>query len=298
MATVLTVNSLSGVISPQLNYTYKFAEQLTSDSVFFSNHFAYNKYEIFKNLQDAAISKNNIAFLTDFIELSSVLKERQTTLTISSMPSLLYLKQQSGSLYVNLQGTDLIGKASSKTPLFFVLVGNNRVEIRTSINDRLEVSKSYPYKVYTAKKATSEEQLERQRFDIDMSDSKLTLRTNTEEGPRFIAFDCSSTLRATGLTMNNVSTNNYLFEAEPISRAELVKGTQFEMDFVKYFNKFESSGNKKNVFIEESERTNTHWLVTTTLNQLANNPENVNVNIMPLKTNFTPAGTFLTKPNE
>ena len=298
MATVLTINSLSGVISPELNYDYNFTEQLEGNSIFFSNHFAYNKYEIFKNLQDAVISKNNIAFLTDFVELSSVLKERQTTLNVSSMPSLLFLKQQNGSLYVNLQGNNLVGKSGSKTPLFFVLVGDNRVEIRTSIEDRLEVSKSYPYKVYTAKKATSEEQLERQRFDIDMSGTKLTLRTNTIEGPRYLAFDCTATMRATGLILNNASTNNYLFEAEPISRAELVKGTQFEMEFVKYFNKFESAGNKKNVYIEESDRTNTHWLVTTTLKQLADNPESVNVNIMPLKTNFAPDGTFLTKPNE
>lgn len=298
MATVLTINSLSGVISPELNYDYKFTEQLDGDSVFFFNNFAYNKYKIFKNLQDAAISKNNIAFLTDFVELSSVLKEQQTTLNVSSMPSLLYLKQQSGSFYVNLQGTELVGKSNSKTPLFFVLVGDNRIEIRTSIEDRLEVSKSYPYKVYTAKKATSEEQLERQRFDIDMSGTKLTLRTNTAEGPRYLAFDCASTLRATGLMLNNAFVNNYLFEAESISRAELIKGTQFEMEFVKYFNQFESAGNKKNVYIEESDRTNTHWLVTTTLKQLANNPESVNVNIMPLKTNFAPDGTFLTKPNE
>ena len=86
MATVLTTNSLSGVISPELNYTYKSVEQLDGDSVFFSNQLAYNRHEIFKNLQDASISKNNIVFLTDSVELSSVLKERQTTLTVSSMP--------------------------------------------------------------------------------------------------------------------------------------------------------------------------------------------------------------------
>jgi hypothetical protein len=70
------------------------------------------------------------------------------------------------------------------------------------------------------------------------------------------------------------------------------------MVHLKYFNQFESSRIKKNVYIQESDFANTHWLVTTTIEQLVNNTNDVNINIMPLRTNFTPAGTFLTKPNE
>lgn len=298
MATVVTFNSLSGVTAPELNYTYKFSEELNKESIFFSNQFAYNKYEIFKNLQDAAISKHNIAFLTDQLQLSSAFEEQPMTLTISSMPSLVHLKQLSGSLYFHLNGTDVIGNSSLKTPMFFVLTEDNQVEIRVSIDSCLEVSKEYPYKIYKAKRATLEEQIKRQRFELDVSGSTLTLKANTSEGSRFVAFDCSSKLRATGLMLNDVSTNNYLFSAVPISRAELNKGTQAEMEFIKYFNTFETLGNKKNVYIQESETTNTHWLITTTLNQVAKSSNGVNVNLMPLKTNFTPTGTFLTKPNE
>jgi len=299
MPSSTSFNSLSGVVSSQLNYTHKVSEELNEESIYFSNGLSYNRYSLLSNLKDAAISKNNIVFLTDSIELSSCFKQPQTLLTLSTIPSLVYLKQASGNLYVGLDGTDVKGKQTvDKIPLFIVLVEPNRVEIRTSKYERLEVSKSYPYKVYNARKATTEEQLARQRFEIDVSDNKLTIKTFTAEGPRFLAFDCFSNLNAAGLVMNDVSINDYLFEAESISRSELTRGTSFSMEQIKYFNQFESSGNKKNVFIEESKSAPTHWLVTTTLDQLINNTSNVNVNIMPLKTNFTPSGTFLTKPNE
>jgi hypothetical protein len=299
MSSSTSFNSLSGVVSSQLNYTYKVSEELGEDSIYFSNGLAYNKYALLSNLKDAAISKNNIVFLTDSVELSSCFKETQSLLTFATMPSLLYLKQANGSLYIGLNGNDAVGKTlEDKIPLFVVLVEPNKVELRTSKYERLEVSKSYPYKVYKATKATTDEQLSRQRFEIDVADKKLTIKATTADGFRFLAFDCFSNLTATGLAMNNVSVNDYLFEAEPISRSELMRGMSFDMEQIKYFNQFESFGNKKNVFIQDSEKASTHWLVTTTLEQLVNNTENVNVNIMPLKTNFTPAGTFLTKPNE
>lgn len=298
MSTATSFNSLSGIISSELNYTYKTTEELNEESVYFSNGLSYNKYAIFSNLQDAVISKNNLVFLTDSIPLSSGLKEQRTTLGISSMPSLVYLKEAGGTLYATVEGTDLVGRADNKTPLFFALVAPNTVEILISKELRLEVSNSYPYKVYTARKATTTEQLGRQRFEIDFDDKKLTLKTSTADGSRFLAFDCVSNISATGLMLNEASTNKYLFEAESISRSELTKGSTFRMEHIKYFNQFESSGNKKNVYIQESDFANTHWLVTTTVEQLVNNTDNVNVNIMPLKTNFTPAGTFLTKPNE
>lgn len=298
MSSVTSFNSLSGIIPSELNYTFKSAEELNESSTLFSNGLAYNRYSILSNLQDAVISKNNVFFLTDSITLSSALKEQRTTFNISSIPSLVYLKQTNGNLYFNLDGNDAVGSSDTKVPLFVAQVGDNEVELHTSKNYKLEVSSSYPYRVYNSRKATTEDQLARQRFTIDVVNNELTIKVITSEGSRFLAFDCFSKLKATGLIMNNEEKNDYIFTVEPISRTELTKGSLFRMEQIKYYNQFESFGNKKNVFVQDSEFANTHWLVTTTIDQLANNTDNVAVNIMPLKTNFTPAGTFLTNPNE
>ncbi len=294
MTSSISFNSLSGVDCFEINYSYKTTEELKDTPILFSNGLAYNKYSIFSNVQDAVISKNNILFLTDIVELSSCLEQQQIKLGVSMMPSLLYLKQPGSESYININDGNAEWSSTNKTPLFFALVADYTVEILTSKDYRLEVSSSYPFRVYESRKATTEEQLNRQRFEVDVSNDTLTLKTITTEGPRYLAAGCDGTVMATGTMLNNTVLNNYLLSAVPISRSELVKGPLLEMERIKYFNQFESFGNKKNVLIQESNFAPTNWLVSTTLEKLINSPDNVNVNIMSLKTNFTPTGTFST----
>lgn len=295
MSNLVSFNSLTGVNCSQLTYSYKTTEKLKQNVEAFSNGLTYNRYALLSGVQDAVISKNNILFLTDIKELSSCLDEKQITLDMSLMPSLVYLKQASSERYIkiNEETKRATWSYEEQTPLFFALVADYTVEILTSKTHRLEISSEYPYRVYEASKATTNEQLARQRFIIDVFNNKLTLKAITKaDGPRYLAIGYDNTVMGTGTWLNNTVIKDYVLEAVGISRSELVKGSVFQMEQIKYYNEFESLGNKKNVLIEKAGFCPTSWLVSTTLEELVKNTDNTNINLLPLKTNFNPSGTF------
>ncbi len=152
----------------------------------------------------------------------------------------------------------------------------------------------YPYTVRVTDNILDSSNLNRQRFVYDYKDKKLSFRTLTKEGWRFLSAGIDQTVRAVGLILNETKVNSYFFTPQFVSTDNIYYNFDAKSSEVKYFNDLPSYNNKENVAIRAEQESNTNLLITCPTTEIAKTTE-AKVNIALTKSNFSSTGSYVTK---
>jgi hypothetical protein len=117
----------------------------------------------------------------------------------------------------------------------------------------------------------------------------------TKDGWRFLGYGADQTIRATGVTLNEVIVSPYIFDMEFVSNETLLYNINAKTSEVKYFNELVTFLNRNTVTIKKEEISDTHLLISCPTSLLGSTEQRIPINVSLTKTNFAATGTYLTK---
>jgi hypothetical protein len=289
----LAFHSLSALRPVKLVYDYNNAEKFTANLSTYKNGFSYYKHDALENAQDAVFSNKTCVIVTDNIPLKQVFESDSKLLTIGTI---------AGSFYLNLSNRKLttsgdqvfVGGTGAPLLLSLVPLGDNTVELKFGKTHYLQVDAEYPYTARITDNVLDKADLVRQRFVYDYKDKKISFRTLTKEGWRFLSAGVDQTVRAVGLILNETKVNSYFFEPEFVSNDSIYYNFDAKSSEVKYYNELPSFDNRETVAIKTQQESNTNLLITCPTNEIAKTTE-AKVNIALTKSNFSSTGSYVTK---
>ena len=296
MSFSFSVNSLSALVPANFSYNYNTEEALAYTPQVFSNQFYYNRYSALENLQDAAISKKNILFLTNPIPLSGIFEPTLKTNKVGDIAGTMFLQTLSGNLFQYTGDTVFVGPSNyNKLILTITNIDSNTVELNTNEGSYLVVDEQYPYTVRTSTAPLAPGQEYRKYFTIDYSNGLMSIKTNTAQGSRYLSFGVDGILRGVGLTLNNTIINNNLVVPTFITPAQLSLGFNTAASEVQYYNSLESFTYKTTLDIQNVYVSDTNLLISCAASDIAKS-NNAKINIAMLRTNYTSTGSYAPSP--
>lgn len=284
--------SLTALQPVELKYQYYRDEPLQSKITSYEEGYNFFTIEGLDHFEDIAINKGSCFVLTTAVNLSSVFTN-QKTITVGQLPGTINLQPRNSSIYyAGYSSLDNTIKSTSLTATnFFIYPINNTDEIEIRIEDKyLQVDKNYPYTVRADNTSLGKAEINRQRFFYTYQSGLITLKTLTQEGFRYLAFNNDNTLRATGVMFNNSILNDYVFKAKEVTSNELETGFIPDNNWITYFQDIENQSNNKTVAINKNfNNVPVNYLIDFPVEAAIETGE-VTINIANLKTGFTPAG--------
>jgi hypothetical protein len=291
------VNESLSSLSP-IQFTYKFNKEEHMAGTFrsFANGFSYYTHNALSAAQDVVFSKKNLIALTGKKSLYDVFDPDSEYLNLGTIAGSVFLKTQKGQYVTFLKDVVYVGGSN---PLFITVspleTSKNIVELIVDKDHKIIVDAEYPYTARISNDVLLEEELNRQRFEIDYADEKVCFKTMTKDGWRFLGYGADQTVRAIGLTLNEVIVSPYIFTMEFVSNKNILYNINAKTSEVKYFNELVTYLNRNTVTIKKEEISDTHLLLSCATSLLGSDEQKVPVNVSLTKTNFAATGTYLTK---
>lgn len=289
----LVIHSLSALRPVKLVYEFNNQEKLTANLSTYQNGFSYYKHDALENAQDAVFSNKTCVIVTDNIPLKQVFDSDSKLITVGTIAGTFYLKLGDKTL---THSGDQVYVGGTGTPLLISLVplGNNTVELKFGKTHYLQVDSEYPYTLRVTDNILDDNDIKRQRFVYDYKDRKLSFRTLTKEGWRFLSAGVDQTVRAVGLILNETKVNSYFFDPEFISTEAVNYNFDATNTEVKYYNELPSYDNRQTVAVKDAQESNTNLLITCPTSEIAKSTE-AKINIALTRSNFSSTGSYVTK---
>jgi hypothetical protein len=287
-------HSLSALAPVKFTYKFNKEEKLVAKESQYNNGLKYYRQPALSGCNDAVLSKGNCLILTDIKPLKDIFEEKSFLIPIGTLAGCIYLKTNQNE-YLTTDFKKVYNKnLDQKLFVNAFPISKNVVELKINSTTKLIVDKEYPYEVKVSQDLLAGPDLERQRFEIDYSNQKISFKTKTAEGYRYLSCGADGVMRATGLMLNDVIVNNYLFTPEFVSSGTLQYNFDPKNTEIKYYNEIVESKDQYNVAIKTQIERDTNLLISCSTPEIAKNKE-VSVNIALLKTNFSSSGSYLTK---
>lgn len=290
----LAFNSLSALNPVKLVYEFNKAEKMTSNLNSFRNGFSYFKHDALENFQDAAFSNKTCLIVTDNIPLKSVFDDDSKKLEVGVVAGSFYLESSSQKQLTVYKDQLFVGGIGSPLLINLIPIGDRLVELKYNKSKYIYVDDAYPYTARVSDNSLNSSEINRQRFVYDFKDGKLSFRTLTKEGWRYLSFGIDQTVRAVGLMLNETTINSYYFTPHFITQSSLVHNFDANNVEVKYFNQLESDNNRETVSVKEIQTSNTNLLITCPTSEISKSTT-AKVNIAITKSNFSTTGSYVTK---
>jgi len=296
----IVYKSLSSLSPIELKYDYYRNEELQSSIKTYRNGVSFYELDGLNNYKDVAINKESCFILTSAVNLNSIFTN-QRQLTIGSAPASIQFAVRIADNTIppiyfakyNEEENNFQQTLNEASTFYLQPVEGQRNVVEIFVQDKyVQVQESYPYTIITSDRSLDPESLDRQRFEIvySKSNNTITFKTLTNAGYRFLTFNEDNILRATGLVLNNVIINDYVFSCVPVTDDTLNYGFKPTNNWVTYFYDVESGKDNKNLNVNQDIfPTQTNLLVDFPLEKAAEISE-VIINIANLKTAVTPEG--------
>jgi hypothetical protein len=288
----IVYKSLSSLTPIELKYQYYRKEDLQSNFSLYKDGLSLYNIEGLNNFQDVAINKNSIFILTSAINLNSVFTPTKK-INLGRLPGTFLLQPRNSTIYFTKYNptTNSFTKTLTSSSTFYVQPVHNSNEIELFVENKyVQVQAEYPYKVILSEKTVSPNEIFRQRFEIVFVDNLITIKTKTDSGYRYLAFNSDNILRATGVILNETVINDYVFNCLTITPDFLDRGFIPTNNWVTYYFDVEEEGENKTVKINKNfYPVPTNLLFSLSL-ELAAEKGSAVINIADLKTSLTPAG--------
>ena len=285
--------SLSSLTPISLNYQYYRNESLVTTVNTYKNGYNVNNLQSLANYQDVAINKSSCFVLTTAVNLSSVFTS-SNQINIGTLPTsvLLQPRTSTGNNYITFTGTNFALTPGSGNSIFYIspIVGTNQVNI--AINNRyLQVDVNYPYNVTVGSSTLDPNNTVKQSFNVVYQNSTISFYTSTNSGYRYLSFNnTDNTMRATGVVLNNIAYNDYVFNCTPVTTLSLQQGFNPTNDWVTYYFESQTGTNNKTVDVyQDISQTPTNLLIDFPTESAIDSGVAI-INVANLKTNVTPAG--------
>lgn len=289
----LAIRSLSALRPINLVYDYNNTEKFTANLSTYENGFSYYKHDALENVQDAVFSNKTCVIVTDNIPLKQVFDSDSKLITIGTIAGSFYLKLSNKRLTLS-QDQIFVGGTGIDLIFNLVPIGNNLVELKFGKSYFLQVDSEYPYTARISENSLDKNDRVRQQFAYEFANNKISFRTLTKEGWRFLSAGVDQVVRATGLMLNETIVNSYYFNPEFISNDSIYYNFNATSTEVKYYNELPSYNNRENVVVKNKVESNTNLLITCPTNELAKTTQ-ANVNIALTKSNFSSNGSYVNK---
>lgn len=291
------INSLSALVPVNFAYDFNKREKLDDMYYSFANDFSYYTHTAFSSAKDALFSKKNLLVLTNKQSLYDVFDPDSRPLNLGTIAGSLFLKTSNGQYITRYKETAYVG---GKTPLFLTISplenSSNTALLTVDKTHKIIIDEEYPYTARISNEELTEEDAHRQLFEVDYADNKVTFKTRTKEGWRYLSYGADQTVRAIGVTLNEIQINPYLFEMEFVSGKTIFYDFNAKTSEVKYYNELTTYLNRNTVTVKDEQISDTHLLMSCAASDIDSlSTEKIPINIALLKTNFSSSGTYLTK---
>ena len=290
--------TLSAFAPVEFTYNFNRDETLAKNFYSFDNGFSYYAHNALQDVKDAVLSKKTLLVLTDKKSLYDVFDPDSETLNLGAIAGTVLLKNNLNQYMTALNGTVYVG---GSVPLMItvspVISDNNVVELIVDKDHKIIIDKEYPFTARVSNDNLIDSELYRQRFEVDYANKKMCFKTYTNQGWRYIGYCSDQTIRATGLSLNEIQATPYVFTAEYVSSENLLYNFDAKTSEVAYFNELPTYLNRNTVTVKNEEINDTHLLISCPVTNISKPLQKVPLNISLTKTNFTASGTYLNKPN-
>ena len=287
----ITYKSLSSLSPIELKYEYNRDESLQGNIVTYQDGFSFYELEGLKNFQDVTINRDSVLVLTSAVSLSTVFAPAQD-IKLGKLPGTFQLQPRNSTIYYikyNVEKNTFV-KTLTSASTFYIQPLNDSDEVELFVDSKyVQVRANYPYEVYLSERSLDPEEIFRQRFEIVYDNNLISIKTKTDQGYRYLAFNKDNILRAVGLVLNETVVNDYVFKCLSISDPNLNRGFTTNNDWVTYYFDTEGKSENKTLTINKNISTPTNLLIDFPLENAAETGI-ANINIANLKTSLTPAG--------
>jgi hypothetical protein len=295
MATI-TYKSLTALQPVELHYNFYTDESLTKSVEGYEEGYNFSTIEGLNNFQDIAINKNTCFILTSAVLLSSIFT-KQKEIQTGQIPATINLQLLNSTTYYlgyNINEDSVISTYTTPQNFFIIPVNDQEVEIKVG-NFNLEVSDTYPHKVYASNLILTSDQIRRRRFKYQYQNNQIALIAQTQYGDRYLALGNDNILRATGIVLGNNLVNNYLFKVINVTTESINYNFKPDNTWTTYFFDFANQTNNTDISINrEVNNIHTNFLLSFSVGKPTNH---ASVNIANLKTGLTPTGCTATINN-
>ena len=287
----IVYKSLSSLAPIELKYEYNRDESLQGSIVTYQDGFSFYELEGLKNFQDVTINRDSVLVLTSAVSLSTVFAPAQD-IKLGKLPGTFQLQPRNSTIYYikyNVEKNTFV-KTLTSASTFYIQPLNDSNEVELFVDSKyVQVRANYPYEVYLSERSLDPEEIFRQRFEIVYDNNLISIKTKTDQGYRYLAFNKDNILRAVGLVLNETVVNDYVFKCLSISDPNLNRGFTTNNDWVTYYFDTEGKSENKTLTINKNISTPTNLLIDFPLENAAETGI-ANINIANLKTSLTPAG--------
>jgi len=274
----------------KLQYEYQKNEPLFGEYKIYNDGLVAYELDGTVNFRDLTLNKNTCFILTSSINLKQLFNTVETK-KIGEVSVSILLQPRNSTIYYakhNIE-TNTIELSLERSQLFIQSAENNMVEILID-GKYLEISPVYPYTAFLNEKKQGQSLRKYQLFEVFYNNGLITLKTLTNAGYRYLAFNNDNTLRATGLVLNDSVVNDYIFKCIPITNFNTDFGFIPTNNWITYFYDIESKKENKTLAINKNIfDTNAHYLIEFPYYE-AINKGIANLNFINLKTGVTPTG--------
>ena len=287
----IVYKSLSSLAPIELKYEYNRDESLQGSIVTYQDGFSFYELEGLKNFQDVTINRDSVLVLTSAVSLSTVFAPAQD-IKLGKLPGTFQLQPRNSTIYYIKYNTEknTLVKTLTSASTFYIQPLNDSNEVELFVDSKyVQVRANYPYEVYLSERSLDPEEIFRQRFEIVYDNNLISIKTKTNQGYRYLAFNKDNILRAVGLVLNETVVNDYVFKCLSISDPNLNRGFTTNNDWVTYYFDTEGKSENKTLTINKNISTPTNLLIDFPLENAAETGI-ANINIANLKTSLTPAG--------
>lgn len=291
MAVPLAINSLSALRPVKLVYEFNSTEHLTSNLNSYRNGFSYYKHDALENFQDAVFSNKNCLIVTDNISLKQAFESDSKNVEIGTIAGTFYLQTPNGKTLTTYEEGVYVQGLGENLLLSLVPLGNRMVELKYGKDYYLQVDAAYPYTARVTANTLDKTALRRQQFQYDYKDGKLSFKTLTNEGWRYLSYGADQVVRAIGLMLNETVVNSYLFTPKFVTQGEIYYDFDATSKEIKYFNELTNYDQRETVAIKNYTESNTNLLISCPTSEIAKSTT-AKINIASTKSNFSSTGTY------
>lgn len=293
MATIL-YKSISALETVNFNYNLVRDKNLETRVDGYLEGYNFVKLQGLENFQDVVVNRNSCLVLTSSVNLSSFFSE-SSNVNIGDVPGCIKLQTQYSNIYYAdyNKNSNTFTFDSEKGAGFTVLPVKNGApyEVEIVVNNLyLQVDESYPFTVRLGDYITNSTEAYRQRFFCYYQNNTIILKTKTNVGYRYLSTGEDNILRATGVLLNDVTVNSYIFKTFNFTTDSFIYNFIPRNDWVTYFLDFSDQGNNNNLVVNKQYNTVTNFLIDFPIRDAIKHRTN-NINIANLKTAFSPTGS-------
>ena len=251
----IVYKSLSSLSPIELKYEYYRNEDLQTDSVTYKDGLTFYGLKGLKNFQDISINRDSVLVLTSAVNLSEIFVPTEEV-KLGNLPGSFQLQPRNTRINFvkyNSNTNSFVQQTVNSGTTFYIQPINNSIDVELLVENKyVQVESNYPYKVYLNERSLDIDEIHRQRFQIVYDGGFISIKTKTDQGYRYLAFNNDNILRAVGLILNNTSINDYIFKCLPITQPTLTRGFTPANDWVTYFFDIEQESENRSVTINKT----------------------------------------------